>query len=326
MVARAQSYCERALQMDDSLFEVRMSLANLHMTTGKYEQAEAQFLLAGEIEPKSNRPYIGLGRAFLKREQESKAEDAFLHAIELAPEDPEGRDELANFHYTFGRHPQAIAAYEAAIRLGPDNPSYHLGLGASKYLSGDFAGAEAAWRRSLSLNSNQPTLLHNMATAFFFEQRFDDALEMYLRVIEMRPEDQLTWGAIGDTYRFVGDKELESIAAYEKAIELAERVFQVNPNDIEIASALARFYATTNRPDKAEEFLDIALNIGSEDMYMWYDRSLAYLALGRVDDAIVALEQLVAKGYSTDLLATDVMFSEISANRRFRVILDNGNN
>jgi len=326
MLPRAQSSCERALEIDDSLLAVRMSLGNLHMATGQYEQAEAQFLMAIETEPEADRAYERLGDSYLRREQESKAEEAFHHALQLAPENPGNHESLANFHYVFGRFPQSIAAYEDAIRLNPDDPNLYTGLGAAKYLNGDFAGTEAAWRKSLALDQDQPTLLHNMGTAFFFEQRFEDALEMYLRVTEIRPEDQMSWGAIGDTYRFIGGKEAESIAAYETAIDLAERVYRVNPNDVEIVIALARFYATTNQPDKAEEFLDIALTVGSEEMYMWYDRSLTYLALDRIDEAIAAAEQLVAKGYSTDVLATDLMFSEIADDPRFRKIIEDGGN
>ena len=322
MVPRAQSYCDRALQIDDSLFEVRLSLGNLFTATGKYEQAEAEFLHAIAIEPKSDAAYRSLGRTYLAREQESNAEEAFLHAIQLAPENPAGHSALADFHYALGRFPQAIAAYGEAVKRDPDDPGAYLGLGAAKYLNGDFAGTEAAWRKSLSLDGNQPILLYNMGTVFFFEKRFDDALEMYRRATEINPEDQTAWGAIGDAYRFIGGKEPESAAAYETAIELAERMFQVNPKNVEVASALGRFYATTNRPDKAKEFLDIALTIGSEDMYMWYDRSLTYLALGRIDESIAAVEQLVAKGYSTDILASDVMFAEIAADPRFRMILE----
>lgn len=163
-----------------------------------------------------------------------------------------------------------------------------------------------------------------MGTVFFFEKRFDDALEMYQRATEIKPDDQIAWGAIGDAYRFIGGKQSESVAAYETAIDLAERMFQVNPKNVEVASALGRLYATTNRPDKANEFLDIALAIGSEDMYMWYDRSLTYLALGRIDEAFAAIEQLIARGYSTDILASDVMFSEIAADPRFRMIIEKG--
>jgi tetratricopeptide (TPR) repeat protein len=322
MVPRAQSYCERALLIDDSLFEVRMSLGNLHMATGKYELAEVQFLKAIETEPESDRAYRRLGRSYTEREMEYQAEEALAQAIQLAPGEPDNHDALANFHYVFGRFPQAIAAYEEAIRLSPEDPVHYLGLGAAKYLSGDFAGTEAAWRKSLALDDNQPTLVYNMGTAFFFEHRFEDALEMYLRASELRPDDQLTWGAIGDACRFIGGKEAESRAAYEKAIKLAERMYQVNPNNLEVVSALSRFYATINQPDKAEEFIAVALRIGSEDMYMWYDISLAYLALGRMDDSIHAIEQLIARGYSTDLLEGDVMFSEIAGNQRFRSILD----
>jgi len=326
MVPRAQSYCERALQIDDSLFEVRMSLGNLHLATGEYEQAEAQFLIAIEVEPESDRAYSRLGDSYLGREQESKAEEAYLHALQLAPENPDNHESLASFHYVFGRFPQSIAAYEEAVRLNPDNPGFYTGLGAAKYLNGDFAGTEAAWRKSLALDHDQPILLGNMGTAFFFEHRFDDALEMYLRVSEIRPEDQRAWGAIGDAYRFIGGKEAESTTAYKTAIDLAERIYRVNPNDVDIVIALARFYATTKQPDKAEKFLDIALTVGSEDMYMWYDRSLTFLALDRIDEAIAAVQQLVAKGYSTDVLATDLMFSEITGDPRFRKILEDGGN
>lgn len=147
---------------------------------------------------------------------------------------------------------------------------------------------------------------------------------MYLRASELRPEDQLTWGAIGDAYRFIGGKQAESAAAYEQAITLAERVYQVNPNDLEVVSGLSRLYATANRPDKAEEFIAIALEIGSEDMYMWYDIALAYLALGRMDDSIHAVEQLIARGYSRDLLSGDVMFSELAGDPRFAALLQGG--
>ena len=322
MVPRAQSYCERALQIDDSLFEVRMSLGNLHMATGKYDLAEAQFLKAIESEPESDSAYRRLGRSYTERQMESEAEEALLHAIEIAPAEADNHDALAHFHYVFGRFPQAIAAYEEAIRLNPEEPAHYLGLGASKYLSGDFAGTEAAWRKSIALDENQPTLLYNMGTVFFFEQRFEDALEMYLRASELRPEDQVTWGAIGDAYRFISGKQAESAAAYEKAISLAERNYQVNPNDLEVVSALSRFYATAKRPDKAEEFIAVALEMSSEDMYMWYDISLAYLALGRVDDCIDAIEQLIAWGYSRDLLSGDFMFSEIAGDPRFVALLE----
>lgn len=324
MVPRAQSYCDRALQIDDSLFEVRLSLGNLFTATGKYEQAEAEFLRAIAIEPKSDAAYRSLGRTYFARKQESKAEEALLRAIQLAPENPAGHDALGDFHYALGRFPQAVAAYDEAVKRDPDDPGAYLDLGAAKYLSGDFAGTEAAWRKSLSLDGNQPTLLYNMGTVFFFEKRFDDALKMYQRATEIKPEDQITWGAIGDAYRFIGGKQSESIAAYETAIDLAERMFEVNPKNVEVASALGRLYATTNRPDKADEFLDISMTIGSEDMYMWYDRSLTYLALGRIDEAIAAIEQLIVKGYSTDILASDVMFSEIAADPRFRMIIEKG--
>lgn len=323
LVPRAQSYCERALQIDESLFEVRLSLGNLHLVTGKFELAEAEFLQAIEIEPESSLAYRRLGRVYADWNRENEAEEAYLSATELAPNEADAHDALATFYFKFGRFAEAILHYEEAIRLAPDEAEHYLDLGSSKFLSGDFAGTEAAWRKSLALNANQPTLLFNMGTAFFFEKRFNDALEMYMRSSEFKPDDPFVWGGIADAYRFIGGKETESTVAYEKAIALAERMYLVNANDVELTIALARFYATTIQPDKAEQFLDISLRIGRDDMYMWYDRSLTYVALGRIDEAIAAVKQLVGKGYSIDILASDVMFSEIADEPGFKAIIDN---
>ena len=231
---------------------------------------------------------------------------------------------MAGLYFEHGQFSKAIESYEKAIRLDPENPEHYLGLGASNYLDGDFAGSEDAWRKSLALNANQPTLLNNMGTTFFLERRFDDALEVYLQVSEQTPQAQSAWGAVGDAYRFVGDKEEESIAAYRTGIIYAEREYQLNPNNAEAVSALARYYALTGQPDKAEEFLGLALKIGSKDSYVWYERSLTLLALDRRDEAIAAVEQLVASGYSTDILITDAMFTEIAEDPRFRTILAEG--
>ncbi len=321
LVPRAQSYCERALQIDESLFEVRLSLGNLHLVTGKYELAEVEFLQAIEIEPESSVAYRRLGRLYADWNHENQAEEAYLSATELAPNEADAHDALATFYFKFGRFAEAILHYEEAIRLAPDEAEHYLDLGSTKFLSGDFAGTEAAWRKSLALNANQPTLLFNMGTALFFEKRFNDALEMYMRSSEFKPDDPFVWGGIADAYRFIDGKETESNAAYEKAVALAERMYLVNANDVELTIALARFYATTNQPDKAEQFLDISLRIGMDDMYMWYDRSLTYVALGRIDEAIAAVEHLVGKGYSTDILASDVMFSEIASEPEFKALI-----
>lgn len=324
LVPRAESYCNRALEIDETLFEVRMSLGNLYLATGESEEAEKQFLQAIATNPESDVAWRSLGRSYLDREIEPEAEEALQYAISLAPENPNNHSALAFFHYVFGRFEEATESYAKAIEIDPEDPGYYASLGATKFLMGDFAGTDAAWRRSLALDENQPSLIYNLGTALFFEKRFEDALEMYLRSSEQRPDDQLTWGAIGDTYRFIGNKEAESREAYETAIRLAERIYLVNPNDLEIVSALARFYATTGQLDKAQKFLDIALTIGGEEMYMWYDRSLTYLALDRIDEAIEAAQQLVARGYSTEILASDVMFTEIADDPRFRAIVEAG--
>ena len=144
---------------------------------------------------------------------------------------------------------------------------------------------------------------------------------MYSKARDLHPEDQAIWGALGDAYRFIDGKEAESNAAYDTAMRLAELKHEVNSNDIEITGALARIYATRNHTEKAEPFIKLALEIGQEDMYVWYDVSLAYLALGQNQAAIDAVERLLEMGYPVNVLANDAMFSAYAENARFQKLV-----
>jgi len=201
-------------------------------------------------------------------------------------------------------------------------PGVYISLGAANYLNSAYANAEAAWRKSLSLDSNQPTVLSNLGTMYFFEGRFVEAAAMYSKPRVLHPEDQAIWGALGDAYRFIDGKEAESNAAYDTAIRLAELEYEVNSKNIEITSALARIYATRNHTEKSERFIKLALEISQEEMYVWYEVSLAYLALGQNQAAIEAVERLLEMGYPVNVLANDAMFSALAENSRFRKLVN----
>ena len=58
---------------------------------------------------------------------------------------------------------------------------------------GDFEKATIAWQRSVEL---LPThyAYSNIGSSYFFLGRFEDAIEMYHRAIEIAPDDFETWG------------------------------------------------------------------------------------------------------------------------------------
>jgi len=321
LVPRAESYCQKALELDQSLIEVRLSLGDLHITTGQYDLAERQFNLAKDLDPESDAAYRGLGRLFSNRSQLLEAEEAFRHAIKLAPDNWEAHDGLAAFFYAHGRIPESIEAYKEAANLVPERPGVYNNLGVAYLLNSDYANAEGALRKSLSLDSDQPVVLSNLGTIYFFEKRFAEAAAMFAKASVLSPEDYMFWAHQGDAARFIDGKEAESNAAYDTAIRLAELQHEVNSSDIEIAGALARIYATRNHTEKAERFIKLALEIGQEDMYVWYDVSLAYLALGQNQAAIDAVERLLEMGYPVNVLANDAMFSVYAENARFQKLV-----
>jgi tetratricopeptide (TPR) repeat protein len=85
-----------------------------------------------------------------------RAEVAFEHALEIAPDLPEARNGLGIALRLDGRGAEALRQYEAAIAEDPDMAEAHANRAEVLLALGNAAGAERAWEASLRLDPDQP--------------------------------------------------------------------------------------------------------------------------------------------------------------------------
>jgi tetratricopeptide (TPR) repeat protein len=102
-------------------------------------------------------------------ETEGQLEGALEHtarAIELAPDDPEARLQLAVRLFKLRRHAEAVAACRQALRLSPTDPELHLVLAVSLLAQADdslTADALDHFRMVLKLAPESPDALDRLA-------------------------------------------------------------------------------------------------------------------------------------------------------------------
>ncbi len=128
---QAKAYADRALQIDDSLGESHISLANVYSLTWAWEKADSEFKRGIELNPNyaTGHKWYGLQLATLNRYDEALVE--LKRAQELEPLSISINLNVADVYFAKGDIDSAVEQIRKTIDLDPNwyYPHQYLGLG-----------------------------------------------------------------------------------------------------------------------------------------------------------------------------------------------------
>jgi tetratricopeptide (TPR) repeat protein len=155
----------------------------------RYDEAEAAYRKAIELDPAYAAPWANLGHLLEDRfERFEEAEAAYRKAIELDPMDTAPRAALGLLmEYRFERLEEAEAAYREAFKFDPGNA--------------------LPWVRLGDLLADQP-------------KRYDEAEAAYRKAIELDPTDTVPWAKLGILLEDLLERYDEAADAYTNSLEL----------------------------------------------------------------------------------------------------------
>src|SRR5690606_32427707 len=125
----AEHHGVRALELDERLALVRMTLGNLYRLTGDREGAIREFRLALSLDPSCAEAYYGLAATYRALRSPQEAERHYLRSIALQPDDWRLYNDLGQLYLESGRAEDAAMKFERVIALAPDNEMGYEGLG-----------------------------------------------------------------------------------------------------------------------------------------------------------------------------------------------------
>ena len=135
-------------------------------------------------------------------------------------------------------------------------------------------------------------------------KRYDDAVQMFEKAVEMSPKDEQLMGNLADSYRWSSHSQ-QAAATYDKAIGLAYQQLQVNPRAASVMGDLALYYAKKGDTAHAEQYSRQAREIDPSDSQLIYDQVQVKTLAGKPDEALVALKEAFEKGYSPEEAQND---------------------
>jgi tetratricopeptide (TPR) repeat protein len=214
----------------------------------------------------------------------------------------------------------AIDQYEQIVHLDPASIEDHLLLGRLYRMNNETGKAETEFRTSVKLQPSSEDAVTTLALLYNEEGDSTRALEILNSVPEVDRSPRID-AVLGYTYEQKKDYK-HAVDAYSKAVDLdkdnldavrglAQNLLNDNqteaaleqfktiaaadPQDAQTLLHMAEIYRRDGQFEKALDTLNKAQSITQDSMEIEYNRAVVQEALGKYDDAVKQLEDLLTR-------------------------------
>jgi eukaryotic-like serine/threonine-protein kinase len=318
-IDEATANCAKAVQLNDHLPGVYVTLGRIHDASGKHDLAVQEFQQALQLDPRSADALSGMAHAYENASRIADAEKAYQKAAALHPDYWDGYNSLALFYDRQGRYDEAIQQERHAIELTPDNGQAYLNLGAFYLDTGDpkfRADVEQALKKSIDLSPGYPAYA-NLGLLYYSEKRYAESAALTEKALQINDKNYLVWGNLIIADEWLKDDK-RAAAAREKVIPIVEETIRVKPQDSLARSYLATLYARKGQREKASSQIQTALALSPRDPYVLEYIGTTYEDLGDRKGAIEYIQKALHAGYPLEKLRNDPDMQQLLKDPSFR--------
>jgi len=216
---------------------------NLLLRAGAFEDAIRAYNKAIKYDRSFAWAYTNLGITYLQLGRYAEAVLLLQKSLELLATDSERAiawNELGNLYRCLNDYHNAEAAYQKADELDPDhhgvrdtveylhseptvgNAQVWNELGDTFFKSNSYSEASSCYRKVTEMAPLNGWAFSNLALSLTFQSKFEEAIPLYLKSIELFKDDKDkadAWNRLGNVYRRLNDYD-KAIAAYQNAVKL----------------------------------------------------------------------------------------------------------
>jgi TolB-like protein/DNA-binding winged helix-turn-helix (wHTH) protein len=178
----------------------------------------------------------------------------------------------------------ARQAAARALALNPNLAEAHAQMGRIKaQVDFDWTGADAAYRWAIALKPGDPDIIRSTAYSAAMLGRFDEALPLARRAIDLDPLNADSWECLGEIEFLMGQ--------LDKAAVDGKKGLELSPDAWPGPCLLSQIYVMQGRPQDALPEIELERS----DWARAFLYAIAYHALGRKKESDAALSELVTK-------------------------------
>ena len=217
---------------------------NIHFQNGAYEDAIRAYNKAIELDRSFGWPYSNLALTYLTLGKFAEAILLYQRSASLLSTNVEQAttwNSLGNIYRHLDDYENALNAYQRADELDPENAGRRgsmdlaysepnsqnaqvwIELGNLFFKAGSYNEAANSYAKAVKIDPGSGWANSNLAMAFVFQNKYKDAVPLYLKSIELFSDDKdraVAWNRLGNVYRKMNDYD-SAKNAYQNAVKLS---------------------------------------------------------------------------------------------------------
>lgn len=201
--------------------EAWLRLAKAELMAERPARAREAFERVAAIRPEDPRPVVEIGFTHELERAYDEALQSYERAVERAPTEAYPHRVMGTRLLRWGQAQAAVVPLERAVALDPEHLETWKALAIARHESGDVDGAREAYRGAIERHPESVELLLGLAAAQVNARAFEDALETYGRVTDLRPRFAAAHVGRAILLHELGLED-EAEAAFEKAVDVAD--------------------------------------------------------------------------------------------------------
>lgn len=182
---KAHASYTKAARQNEKFLKAYIRSANLHLKQGNEEEALEMLLQATTISPSNAERHIAIGKIFLNKGNESKAEHAFSAAIR---HEPMRSTEIAEELLRIGKAEMAEQYFRQSLLKHVDTINIYNRLGIALRRQGKWKEAIKEYEIALTVDSRDGGLYFNMAKSYLEGEDRRMAEKYFKKALELTPD------------------------------------------------------------------------------------------------------------------------------------------
>jgi tetratricopeptide (TPR) repeat protein len=216
--SEAQGYAQELVQRSPADVNNRILLGETLLRQGGSRLAEEQFLAASRLAPNQAAVHLDLGQAYFAEKKYPQAEKEFETSVQLDPVNAAVLSAYADFLVARQQAPKAIALFQQFVNANPNNSQGHIVLGSLHFNSKNNGAAQVEFERAIQIDPKNVQAYLRMGRIYQQESQPDAAIGQYQKALDLQPNFAPLVTMVGNLYLEKGDLETAR-KYYERALQ-----------------------------------------------------------------------------------------------------------
>lgn len=296
----AEQTIQRAVAVNQNSPAGYIEYGRFYDFTNRPAEAEAQFKKAVELAPQNYEAREAIASFYLARRQIEKAEQAYRDLAQLLENSAEGLTELAEFYVAVGREEDAIRTFQAILNDAPEHAPARYRLAEIYLERKELAKVNEQVEKLLAVNNTDAEALMLRARVKLQESNTEGAIKDLEEVLKRQPsfksalfymaQARLALGQIEQARAFIGDLEKYHPNYLNSKLLKIQASFTANEPQKALREAGELIETVKNAYPNAETS---AQQLEQIRVRAISSRGLAYIELGKLDEARADLQEIV---------------------------------